>query len=164
MMRLTPRHLRQNLPTPQRRINLITLPLRTRILPIRTKWVRKRVAQLLLQRLLRIQPLEHMLRLQPPIHAPMLLPSPTDTPHAREIQTLIAEAVKDAVQGLQPEGDGGEDFVLGFVGLHAFLDGEVVGVGVEVEDGRVDDFEVGVDHQAWFVSFLFRAGSGVCYL
>jgi hypothetical protein len=59
MMRLTPRHLRQPLLTPQPPIKSLTLHLRTRILPIRTKRMAKRTLspvplKLLQQRLPRI--------------------------------------------------------------------------------------------------------------
>ena len=79
----------------------------------------------------------------------MLLPRATDALDATKVQTLFAQALEDAVQRLQPQCDGGEDFVLGFVGLHALFDGEAVRVGVEVEDGGVDDFEGGIDYQAF---------------
>lgn len=148
-MRLTSRHLRQRLLTSQHLIEFITLRLRTGILPIGTKRMRKRPAQLLLQRLLRIQALQQPLCVCVPIHAAMLLPRATNALHAAKIEALFAEPLQDAVKGLQPQRDGREDFMFGLVGLDALFNVEAVRVGVEVEDGGVDDLEVGVDDQAF---------------
>lgn len=97
MMRLTPRDIRQFLTPPQELIDLITLALGTGVLPVGTKRMRKRSTQLLLQCLIRIQPLQHLLCVHAPVHTPMLLPRATDTLDATKVQTLLAQAFQHTI-------------------------------------------------------------------
>lgn len=146
-MRLTSRHFSQLLLTPQEPIKLITFLLGTRILPIGTKRMRKGIGKLLLQPALRVQSIQQLLRILTPVNTAMLLTCAADSTHKAEIKALLLQPVQHAVQCLQPERDGREHLVLGLVGQHALFYGEAVRVGVEVEDGYIDNPEVGVDDQ-----------------
>lgn len=129
----------------QEGIKLITLLLRTGILPVGTIWMGEGPAQLVLQGLARVQFLEETLRILSPVHTPVLLSSTADALHTGEIQALLLQTLEDAVQGLEPQCHRGIDLMLGFIGDNTFFDRESAGVSVKVEFGDVDDFQVGVD-------------------
>lgn len=105
--------------------------------------MRKRSLQLLLQRPPPIHPPQLRLTFPTPINAPMLLPRAANPPYPAEIKSRFPQAREEDVESAQPERDGGVDFMVGVVGEDAGFDAETIGVGVEVVDGGVDDFEVG---------------------
>lgn len=72
----------------------------------------------------------------------MLHARASDALDAAKVQALVAQARQDEVQSLEPHGDGGEDFIFGRVGEHALLDAVVDEVGVEIDDGGVDELQV----------------------
>ena len=78
----------------------------------------------------------------------MLLAGRADSLNPAEIQPLFAEALQHGIQRLQPQCDRGEDFMLGFIGEDTLLDREPGRVGIEVELGDIDDFQIRVDDQA----------------
>lgn len=142
MMGLATGDLSELLGTSQVCIKLVTLLLRTGILPIGTERVRKGSLELVLQRLGLFQSLQQACGILAPIHTTMLLTGGANTFDTRKVEALVLERAEHPVERLQPESDGGEDFVLGFVGHDALFDIEAVRVGVKVEFGFIFNLEV----------------------
>lgn len=173
-MSLTARHLSQLLRAPQKRIKLIAFGLRTRILPIGTVRVGECPLQLLLQRLLLIQTLEQSLCVSAPVDTAVLLSGAADALDATKVQPLLLQHAQHTVQRLQPHGDRRKHLVLRLIGLHALFDVEPARVGIEVELGDVDDFQLRGDDEAlellrreietdiqWALGRHFRVGVAV---
>lgn len=162
MVRLAASNLSQLLRTPELRIELITLLLRTSILPIRAMRMSKSALlptlQLLQKRLPSVQTGKHSLRLLGPKNRTMLHTRARKALDLAEIDALIFQPLQDQVDGFQPHGRGSVDLALAGVGEDALCDA-VFGaeVGVEVDFGLVPVFQGGVDDDAfgvWSVGFL----------
>jgi len=154
MMRRTPRSIRQLLPPAQLLIKLLTLRLRTRILPVRTVRMAEGrsfyaallqlSAQLLPQRLPAptIQSREQLFGLLSPEDGAMLHPRTANSLHLSKLCTLLFQPLQNQIDGFEEHGDGREHLALVGVGKDTLLDAMMGEVGVEVDFGFVDEFEV----------------------
>lgn len=128
----------------------VALSLGAMILPIGPELVGECVLQLLMQRTFVFAE-----RLEPgvsgggPEDAAVLLARATDSLDLGDGAFLLHESREHEVDGLEPHGHGRKHFALLLVGLHTLGDA-IFGpkVGVEVDLGLRDDFEVGGDHNS----------------
>jgi hypothetical protein len=104
--------------------------------------VTKRFLQLLYQRLAAIQIREQVFRLFTPEHSAMLHTRTRDALHLGEVRSLLFQPLQDQIDGFEEKGGGREDLALGRVGKNALLDAIFGEVGIEVDLGLVDEFEV----------------------
>jgi hypothetical protein len=147
-MRTASRRLRQLRLTPQRPIKALTLLLRTGILPIRTVRMTKCLLQLLDQRLRSIQIRQSALRIPAPKDSPMLHARARNALDLSKLCALLFQPLKNKINGFEEERDGCEDLALSRVREHTLLNAMVREVGVEVDFGFVDQFEVRADYNA----------------
>jgi hypothetical protein len=68
-----------------------------------------------------------------------------DTLNLGEIGALLLQSLQDKVNGFEPQGDGRKNFALVRVCEDTFLDSIFGKVGVEVDFGFVNKFEVGTN-------------------
>jgi hypothetical protein len=68
-----------------------------------------------------------------------------DTLNLGEIGALLLQSLQDKVNGFEPQGDGRKNFALVRVSEDTFLDSIFGKVGVEVDFGFVNKFEVGTN-------------------
>lgn len=90
----------QDLSAPKVSIKLLTLLLRTCVLPIRAERVRKCAGKLLLECLVFIQVRQQLFCILTPVDTAMLLPRAADPSDAAEIQPLVSKLLQHTVQGL----------------------------------------------------------------
>lgn len=149
----TPRSIRQLLRTPQHLVEPLTLLLRTRILPIRTERMTERplttTLKLFNQRLARVKTRKQRFCIFAPKHCPMLHPRPTNSLDFRKVRSLLFQTRQDEFNGFEEQCCGGEDLALGGVGEDAFFNAIFEQVGVKVDFGFVDEFEVRANDDAW---------------
>jgi hypothetical protein len=157
MMRRAPRPIRQFLFPTQLLVKLLALRLRTRVLPVRAVSMAKGRAlhapllepgsQLLLQRLptRAIQPRKQLTRLLPPEYGAMLHTRTTDALDLAKVRSLLFQPLQHQVDGLEEHGNGCKHLALAGVGEDALFDAMVGEIGVKVDFGFVDEFEIGAD-------------------
>jgi len=150
MVGSAPRHLGQPLSRPELGIILVALALCAVVLPVRGIGVREGICQLVDQRLVGLETTKQRLGLVAPVDAAVLLARAADAADAAQGRVGILEALQDQVEGLEPQGHGGEHLALGVVDQHALLD-TVLGakVLVKVDLGVGDDLEVGLHDNGW---------------
>lgn len=155
-----------NLRQPLRRlkigIKLVALRLRAVILPIRRVGERKRLLQLLDERLIGLrQAAQQRLGLLGPVGAAVLLARAADALDAVHGR-LCREAAQDEVDGLEEHGDGRVDLALGLVGQNALAQAILLAkVGVKVDLGLGDDGQVGLYDNCCVTVLRIEGGSDV---
>jgi hypothetical protein len=68
-----------------------------------------------------------------------------------KIRALPFQPLQHEIDGLEEQRDGRKDLAFGWVGENALVDTIFRKVGVEIDFGFVDEFEVGADDDAWYV-------------
>jgi len=69
--------------------------------------------------------------------------------HLFKLRALLFQPLENKINGFEEERDGREDLALGGVGENTLLNAMVREIGVEVDFGFVDQFQVGADYNAW---------------
>lgn len=153
VMGATPSRISQLLRRPQCSIKSVALILRTRVLPVRTERVAKRAfslplcttLELLNERLSLIQSGEQCFRVLTPEHCAMLHTSTRDSLDLGEVGTLLLQSLQDKINGFEPQSDRREDLAFGGVGENTLVNSILGEIGIEVDFGFLDEFEVGSD-------------------
>ena len=75
----------------------------------------------------------------------MLHASTRDTLDLGEVGTLLLQSMQDKINGFEPQGDGRENLTLGRVCEDTLLNTIFGKIGIEIDFGLVDKFEIGTD-------------------
>lgn len=68
-----------------------------------------------------------------------------DTLDLGEVGTLLLQSLQDKINGFEPQGDGRENLALSRVCEDTLLDAIFGEIGIEIDFGFVDKFEIGTD-------------------